>query len=103
MPSTWEGFGNPVLESVTHRRPLAVNDYPVLLEIESYGFDFFKLYETNEINRFLREPKDSHFEENLNVAREHFNVKDLPKRLSALLKLRESDVRESVDTSHTRQ
>jgi len=29
MSSTWEGFGNPVLESVTHRRPLALNPYPV--------------------------------------------------------------------------
>jgi glycosyltransferase involved in cell wall biosynthesis len=101
MPSTWEGFGNPVLESVTHRRPLAVNDYPVLLEIESYGFEFFKLNETSAINKFLQRTDDGLFERNLNVAREHFNVKDLPKRLSNLLKLDESDVRESVDKSQT--
>src|SRR6202167_6098477 len=37
MPSTWEGFGNPVLESVTHHRPLAVYPYPVLDEIVSFG------------------------------------------------------------------
>jgi glycosyltransferase involved in cell wall biosynthesis len=102
MPSTWEGFGNPVLESVTHRRPLAVNDYPVLREIESYGFVFFKLDEVSVLDRFLRVPDNNHFETNLNVAREHFNVKDLPRRLSSLLKLDESDVRESVDTPQLR-
>lgn len=101
MPSTWEGFGNPVLESVTHRRPLAVHGYPVLTEIESRGFDFFKLNDTMAIEQFLREPDDGLFEKNLAVAREHFNVKDLPKHLSALLKRDESDVRESLDTTRT--
>jgi mannosylglucosylglycerate synthase len=101
MPSTWEGFGNPVLESVTHRRPLAVNDYPVLTEIESYGFAFFKLHEIDSINTFLNEPDNSLFTKNLDVARERFNVKDLPRRLSTVLSLDESGVRESVDTSLT--
>src|SRR5271155_2944702 len=41
MPSTWEGFGNPVLESVTHRRLLALYPYPVACEISDYGFRFF--------------------------------------------------------------
>jgi glycosyltransferase involved in cell wall biosynthesis len=99
MPSTWEGFGNPVLESVTHRRPLAVNPYPVLLEIEAFGFNFFHLNETNDIETFLRSPDANYFERNLAVARTHFNVEDLPARLSAVLNLGESDIRESVDTS----
>jgi mannosylglucosylglycerate synthase len=103
MPSTWEGFGNPVLESVTHRRPLAVNDYPVLREIESYGFNFFKLNETDAVATFLRGPDVDLFQRNLDVARAHFNVKDLPDRLSALLKRDESDVRESVDVSRTQR
>jgi glycosyltransferase involved in cell wall biosynthesis len=103
MPSSWEGFGNPVLESVTHRRPLAVNGYLVLREIESFGFEFFKLDEIIALGQFLRAPDDSHFEKNLNVARKHFNVKDLPTRLLSLLNLDESDLRESVDAPQSKQ
>lgn len=41
--SAWEGFGNPVLESVAHARPLVVSPYPVLAEIEAMGFRFTHL------------------------------------------------------------
>ena len=40
LPSEWEGFGNPVMESVAHRRPLAVSAYPVLGEFLDLGFRF---------------------------------------------------------------
>ena len=85
MPSTWEGFGNPVLESVTHRRPLSVYPYPVLNEIESYGFEFFDLDEVNELKEFLSNPDEEFFERNLNVTGQYFNLNDLPKRLAKLL------------------
>jgi glycosyltransferase involved in cell wall biosynthesis len=71
MPSTWEGFGNPVLESVTHRRPLAVYPYPVLEEIMAFGFRFFGLDDVEAIATFL--------------AQKHFNEADLPERLAPLL------------------
>jgi glycosyltransferase involved in cell wall biosynthesis len=85
MPSTWEGFGNPVLESVTHRRPLAVYPYPVLEEIRSFGFRFFDLDDVPEVDAFLDEPKDELLEHNLAIARQHFNIADLPARLAPLL------------------
>ena len=40
MPSTWEGFGNPVLESVTHDDHSPFLWYPSPSEIAAYGFDF---------------------------------------------------------------
>jgi hypothetical protein len=85
MPSTWEGFGNPVLESVTHRRPLAVYPYPVLKEIRGFGFRFFDLDEVAAIGRFLENPREDHFDHNASLAFQHFNVADLPRRLAPVL------------------
>lgn len=85
MPSTWEGFGNPVLESVTHRRPLAVYPYPVLEEIAGFGFRFFGLDDGEPIAKFLAEPDEGMLEHNAIIAREHFNVADLPARLALVL------------------
>lgn len=99
VPSTWEGFGNPVLESVTHRRPLAVYPYPVLQEIESFGFEFFHLDDVTRIIEYLRNPDEGMLERNLLIAREHFNVATLASRLTQLLNPDESDVRESVTTT----
>jgi glycosyltransferase involved in cell wall biosynthesis len=85
MPSLWEGFGNPVLESVTHRRPLALNPYPVAREIISFGFDFFELDDVVRLEGFLASPDEERLEHNLAVARQHFNLRTLPERLARLL------------------
>ena len=85
MPSTWEGFGNPVLESVTHRRPLALYPYPVAREIMRFGFTFFDLEDVARIAAFLKSPDRARLERNLAIARAHFNVDALGEQLSALL------------------
>jgi glycosyltransferase involved in cell wall biosynthesis len=85
MPSTWEGFGNPVLESVTHRRPLAVYPYPVLQEIRDVGFHFFDLEDVAAIGLFLDEPREELFTHNAALAVQHFNVADLARHLAAVM------------------
>jgi glycosyltransferase involved in cell wall biosynthesis len=83
FPSTWEGFGNPVIESVIARRPLAVAPYPVLSEILGFGFTFFPVDPVDPIAAWLQNRDMSALEANLEVARRHFSLADLPARLDA--------------------
>ena len=87
MGSTWEGFGNPVLEAATHRRPLLLNRYPIARELEGYGFTWFGLDETTEFQQVMTNGTDDLVAQNAAVAEEHFSLFDLPNRLSALLDL----------------
>lgn len=85
MPSTWEGFGNPVLESVTHRRALARYPYPVVLELEQLGFRFLELNDEKGIAEALTRRDLPFLESNLALARSAFNEEDLPDLLAPLL------------------
>ena len=87
LPSTWEGFGNATLESVTHRRPLAVYPYPVLAELRALGLSFLDLEDLSGIRAELAQPDVARADANLAVARAHFNLADLPGRLTTLLEL----------------
>jgi len=86
MPSTWEGFGNPVLESVTHQRPLALHWYPVALEIAAFGFRFLGLDDVDAIVQELTEPDHDTRAHNVAIARQHFSLSDLPTVLDDLLR-----------------
>lgn len=37
FPSRWEGFGNPVVESIVWAKPIVVREYPVLAELLELG------------------------------------------------------------------
>ncbi len=85
LPSTWEGFGNPTIESVVHRRPLSIGPYPVAEELAAFGFEWFGLSETRRLADWLRSPDPALLEHNLVVAAAHFSIDDLPGRIAAVL------------------
>jgi glycosyltransferase involved in cell wall biosynthesis len=85
LPSTWEGFGNPSLESATHRRPLLIGPYPVARELAAFGFDWFGLDDTGRLGAWLDAPDPGLLDRNLAVVRAHFSLDDLPGRLAAVL------------------
>jgi glycosyltransferase involved in cell wall biosynthesis len=81
FPSTWEGFGNPVIESIAARRACAAFPYPVLSEILAAGVRCFSTEQPEVLVRFLAEPeprRDTYFDVNLRRARVSFSIADLP-------------------------
>jgi glycosyltransferase involved in cell wall biosynthesis len=85
LPSTWEGFGNPSVESATYRRALAVGPYPVAAELAAFGFEWFSAAEPAALGAWLAAPDAALLERNARVAAAHFNLADLPARLARVL------------------
>ncbi len=89
FPSRREGFGNPVLESVVHRKMLLVADYPVLEELREYGFQFLSLddraveraVKLMEYPSLMEEMTDRNFE----IGRKHFSLQTLREELTELM------------------
>lgn len=84
FPSTWEGFGNPVIESAVFERPLAVGRYPVADELAHYGFRWFPADDPEPLRLFLAAPDPALIADNRAVARKHFDIGALPGRLEQL-------------------
>ena len=85
LPSLWEGFGNPTIESALHRRPLVIGPYPVAREIAAFGFDWFALAETGRLDTWLDAPDPTLLDSNLAVAGAHFSLRHLPEKIESIL------------------
>ncbi|HEY5171216.1 MAG TPA: glycosyltransferase [Acidimicrobiia bacterium] len=84
FPSTWEGFGNPVVESIAYRRACAAYPYPVLAEIVAAGARVFSTQQPETVAKFLAEPpavRERFFDANVNRARVSFSLTDLPRAI----------------------
>lgn len=81
FPSTWEGFGNPVIESIAHRRPIAVADYPVLEELRGFGVRLLAIDDVDGVRAWLRAPEPAVLEANVERVRPHCSLPDLPRRI----------------------
>lgn len=93
-PSSYEGFGNVLLEAIYHRRLCAVNRYPVYnADIRPLGFQFIELpgfvnsEAVDKTSACLADPEEiqSITEHNLALAREYFSLEVLERRLNSLL------------------
>ncbi len=85
LPSTWEGFGNPAIESAVQRKPLAIGPYPVAAELAAFGFRWFALADHEALGRWLASPEPSLLRHNRDVAERFFSLADLPGRLDLVL------------------
>jgi glycosyltransferase involved in cell wall biosynthesis len=81
FPSTWEGFGNPVIESIAHRRPIAVGQYPVLDELRDFGVRLLSIDDVDGVQAWLRAPDPAVLEANVELVRPHCSLPDLPRRV----------------------
>jgi glycosyltransferase involved in cell wall biosynthesis len=86
FPSTeGEGFGQPVIESVWARRPLAVARYRALEEILAFGFSFLPAGDPDAVAEALTHPDPAVAEHNLSLARTNFSLGTLVERLGTLI------------------
>ncbi|MGI9001844.1 MAG: glycosyltransferase [Pseudonocardia sp.] len=85
LPSSWEGFGLPLIESALHRRPIAVGDFPVARELAAFGFEWFPADDPAPLRAWLDVPDRALLDHNEALARSRFGIGALTRRLKLLL------------------
>jgi len=93
-PSIYEGFGNAFLEAIYFRKPIVVNRYSVyMLDIEPLGFETVTMdgYVTDDVVEKVRhvlndpELRKQMADRNFAIARQHFSLAVLRRRLHNLI------------------
>jgi glycosyltransferase involved in cell wall biosynthesis len=85
FPSRWEGFGNPLVESALHHRPLAVHPYPVAQELAALGFEWFPSDDAGPLAAFLASPDVGLLDRNRALARAEFSLDRVATQLLGLV------------------
>ncbi len=93
-PSTYEGFGNALLEAIYFKRPVLINRYPVYnADIRPHGFEFIELdgfvddSAVAQAGAVLSDPAvaSAMTEKNYAIASEIFSLEVLERKLRAVL------------------
>jgi glycosyltransferase involved in cell wall biosynthesis len=93
-PSTYEGFGNALLETVYFKRPVVVNRYPVYnADIRPKGFEFVELdgfvdeAAVKKTRELLNDPEQVKVmaEKNYAIAQDNFSLEVLERKLREVL------------------
>ena len=85
LPSSWEGCGLPLVESAQHRKPRVVGPFPVARELATVGFRWFDPADLGAVQRWLADPDPALLDHNEELARRHFGMAALVRRLDLLL------------------
>jgi glycosyltransferase involved in cell wall biosynthesis len=90
LPSTWEGFGLPLIEAALQRRPAAVGRFPVADELAAFGFRWFPADDPAPLRAWLEHERHDPlaraalFDHNQAIARRHFSIDALTRNLARL-------------------
>jgi len=93
LPSDVEGFGNPVIEASVLKKPLFVNNYPVLTDMLSKGFEFIvidKKVDKGSVEKTFELLTDHKMREkvtskNFKIAKQYYSIDYLISRLKKLI------------------
>jgi glycosyltransferase involved in cell wall biosynthesis len=85
LPSTWEGFGLPLLEAAVHRRPVAVGRYPAAAELAALGLRWFDPDDAEPLRAFLAAPDERLHDHNAAVVGRHLSLAQVGSAIDRLL------------------
>lgn len=81
VPSSWEGFGNPVVEAMLAERPVVAAHYPALDELIGLGLRPLPLDDVPLAAAFVERPDSEFLRRNRAVAARELALDGLPSRL----------------------
>jgi mannosylglucosylglycerate synthase len=85
FPSTWEGFGLPLIEAAQYRKPVAVGRFPIVDELAAFGFHWFPSDDPGPLLAFFEDPEPWLLEHNHELAERHFSVAALAAHLAIVM------------------